>query len=172
MTRRKRKVPLLKRYRLRFARKRPPTVMWEALLVVLFGAVMIYTYSFAKKITVGATADSSEPAEVVRVQMLNGCGVKGAAHDAAEFLLAADDAEYQIDIVDRGNFATFDVTETLILDRGDARDAARYLADLMGVDDQHVLTQPLMENVLEIDVSVLLGRDVVTLGLRPAQRRP
>jgi len=146
--------------------------MWEALLVVLFGAVMIYTYSFAKKITVGATADSSEPALVVRAQVLNGCGLKGAANDAAEFLLAADDADYQFDIVDRGNFATFDVTETLILDRGDARDAARRIADQMGIDDLHVLTQPLTENVLEIDVSVLLGRDVVSLGLLPAERRP
>jgi hypothetical protein len=139
--------------------------MWEALLVVLFGAVMIYAYSFAKKITYGADAESQGPAMLVRVQVLNGCGIKGAAADVTEYLRTSGRPEFQFDVVDQGNFATFDVTETLILDRGESMDAARRIASQLGVDGEHVLTSPLAENVLDIDVSVLLGSDYAALKL-------
>jgi hypothetical protein len=171
MTRRKKKATRLQRYRLRFTR-RPPSAMWEALLVILFGAVMIYGYSFAKKITYGADAEAQGPVMMVRVQVLNGCGVKGAAGDITESLLKANDPTYQFDVVDEGNFATFDVTETLVLDRGESREAARAIADRLGVDSDHVLSQPLSGNVLDIDVSILLGRDFTLLKLPRNERRP
>lgn len=166
------KVPLLKRYRLRFFKKRPPVVMYEALLVVLFGAVMVYGYSFAKKITYGADAESAGPALLVRVQVLNGCGIKDAASDVTEGLRNAGDAIYQFDVVDQGNFATFDVTETLILDRRQSMAAAARIAEILGVDSDHVIHQNLTENVLDIEVSVLLGSDFATLELPQSERRP
>jgi hypothetical protein len=171
MTRRK-KVPFLKRYRLRFAKKKPPTVMWEALIVVLFGAVMIYSFSIAKKIAVGSPGDGNGPAQIVRVEVLNGCGVKGAASDFAERLRKAGDSDYHFDVVDHGNFATFDVKETLVLDRGDAMDAARAVAAVLGVESDQVLHQELTENVLEIEVSILLGSDIVTMDKTDKERRP
>jgi len=146
--------------------------MWEALLVVLFGAVMIYAYSFAKKITWGADNEAQGPVMMVRVQVLNGCGIKGAAGEVADFLKRTPDPTYQFDVVDEGNFATFDVTETLVLDRGEAREAARIVAERLGVDSDHVLSQPLTENVLDIDVSILLGKDFTVLKLPHNERRP
>jgi len=170
MTKRKSAVPLLKRYRLRFARKRPPAAMWEALLVILFGAVMIYAYSFAKKITYGSEAEIDGPATSIRVQILNGCGVAGAAGKVAEALRKSSDHSYHFDVVDQGNFATFDVSETLVLDRGESTDAARAVGSVLGVSSERVLRQPLQNNVLDIGVTVVLGRDFEQLNLEEAGR--
>jgi len=170
MTRRKKSIPFLKRYRLRFARKRPPAAMWEALLVILFGAVMIYAYSFAKKITYGSEAEVSGPATSIRVQILNGCGLPGAASDASEFLRRNSDHSFYYDVIDQGNFATFDVSETLVLDRGETTDRARSVAAVLGVSNERVLRQPLPDNVLDIDVTIVLGRDFDQLNLeRPGR---
>lgn len=145
--------------------------MYEALLVVLFGAVMIYGYSFAKKITYGADAESAGPTMLIRVQVLNGCGIKDAAADITEGLRNLRDETYQFDVVEQGNFATFDVTETLVLDRGQSMEAALRIAEIIGVDSDHVLHQNLMENVLDIEVSVILGNDYATLELAQSERR-
>lgn len=146
--------------------------MWEALIVVLFGAVMIYTFSIAKMIAYGGSEDSQGPTQIVRVQVLNGCGVKGAAGEFSEKLRKAGHSDYHFDVIDHGNFATFDVTETLVLDRGDALDAAREIATVLGVDSDHVLSQDLTENVLQIEVSVLLGSDIAAMDQTDKERSP
>lgn len=162
----KKKVPLLKRYRQRFKIK--PAPMWEALMVVLFGCVMIYTYSFAKKISVAETTESSGPAQLVRVQVLNGCGVPGIANTFAERLRLASNSDFEFDVVDQGNFATFDVEETLVLDRGGSKGAALEIASMYGVPRDRVIQQALTDNFLSIEVSILLGADLAS----PKERRP
>jgi hypothetical protein len=162
----KRKVPLLKRYRQRFKVK--PAPMWDALLVILLGCVLIYSYSFTKKIGFAKISESSGPAQLVRVQVLNGCGVSGMASKFAERLRLAGGGDFEFDVVDFGNFATFDVTESLVLDRGTSRDAALELASMFGLPRDRVLRQPLADNVLDIEVSILLGSDINYL----MERRP
>lgn len=162
----KKKAPLLKRYRQRFKIK--PAPIWEALMVVLFGCVMIYAYSFAKKIVFAETAESSGPAQLVRVQVLNGCGVPGMAGTFAERLRLASNADFEYDVVDQGNFATFDVAETLVLDRGESMDAALEIASLYGLPRDRVLHQALNDNILDVEVSILLGSDITSLQ----ERRP
>ena len=141
-------------------------------MTTLFISDLHLDASFAKKITYGADAESAGPAMLVRVQILNGCGIKGAAADVTESLRNAMGDTFQFDVVDQGNFATFDVTETLVLDRGESMAAARIVAEIIGVDSEHVLHQNLMENVLDIEVSVLLGSDFATLQLPNTERRP
>jgi hypothetical protein len=170
MARRKQTVPFFKRYRLRFFKK-PPSAMWEALLLFLFVAVMVYGYSFAKKITYGAEAESTGPQEFVRVQVLNGFGAAGAASEVAERLIGDRSTSYHFDVVDQGNFATFDVRETIVLARGESADPARAVARLLGLGRDRVIEQPLSENVLDIEVTVLLGKDFETVS-RKAKRRP
>jgi len=170
MPRRKNTVPFFKRYRMRFFTK-PPSAMWEALLVVLFVAVMIYGYSFAKKITFGAEESAIGPQSFVRVQVLNGCGIAGAASEVADLLVGDKTTSYHFDVVDQGNFATFDVRETLVLGRGESMDPARAAARLLGLDKDRVIDQPLSDNILDIEVTVLLGHDFETLSLN-RKRRP
>ena len=156
----KKKVPLLKRYRQRFKVK--PAPMWEALIVVLLGCVMIYTYSFAKKIGFAETISesSSGPAQLVRVQVLNGCGLPGVAGRIADELRTAGNAHFEFDVVEHTNFATFDVEETLVLDRGTSPEAALEVASLYGLPRDRVVRQPLNDNILDIEVSILLGKDI------------
>lgn len=165
MSRRKNTVPFFKRYRMRFFSK-PPSAMWEALLVVLFVAVMIYGYSFAKKITWGAEETSAGPQSFVRVQVLNGCGVAGAASAVADLLVGDKNTPYHFDIVDQGNFATFDVRETIVLGRGESMDPARAAARVLGLSKDRVIDQPLSDNFMDIEVTVLLGQDFEALSLK------
>jgi hypothetical protein len=157
----KKKVPLMKRYRQRFKVK--PAPMWEALIVVLLGCVLIYSYSFAKKVVqagdVGST-DPSGPPQVVRVQVLNGCGRSGVAKKIADELRTAGNVSFEFDVVDQGNFATFDVNETLVIDRGSSAEAALEIASMYGLPRDRVVRQPLSDNFLGVEVSFLLGKDV------------
>jgi hypothetical protein len=162
----KKKVPLLKRYRQRFKIK--PAPMWEALIVVLFGCVLIYTYSFAKKAVWADTTQSSGPAQLVRVQVLNGCGVPGLATSFSERLRRASNTRFEFDVVDQGNFATFDVDETLVLDRSNSMDAALEIASLYGLPRDRVMHQALNDNILDVEVSILLGNDIT----HAQERRP
>jgi len=163
----RKKVPLLKRYRQRFKVKSAP--MWEALIVVLLGCVMIYTYSFAKKIGFAeTTSESAGPAQLVRVQVLNGCGLAGVAGRIADELRTAGNVHFEFDVVEHTNFATFDVEETLVLDRGSSPEAALEVASLYGLPRDRVVRQPLNDNILDIEVSILLGKDI---SLYP-KRRP
>lgn len=157
----KKKVPLMKRYRQRFKVK--PAPMWEALIVVLLGCVLIYTYSFAKKLGQAEVIDStgpSGPPQVVRVQVLNGCGMPGVAKKIADELRTAGNVGFEFDVVDQGNFATFDVDETLVIDRGSSSEAAQEIASMYGLPRDRVVRQPLAENFLDVEVSFLLGKDV------------
>jgi hypothetical protein len=161
----KKKVPLLKRYRQRFKVK--PAPMWEALIVVLLGCVMIYTYSFAKKIGFAeTTSESSGPPQLVRVQVLNGCGLPGVAKRIADDLRTAGNVHFEFDVVDHGNFATFDVAETLVLDRGSSSEAAFEIAAMYGIPRDRVVRQPLNDNILDIEVSILLGQDITLFPKR------
>lgn len=162
----KKKVPLLKRYRQRFKVK--PAPMLEALMVILFGCVLIYSYSFGKKLVGAETAQSSGPAQVVRVQVLNGCGVPGIAGTFADKLRLASNSDFEFDVVDQGNFATFDVSETLILNRGESMDAALEIASMYGLPRDRVMQQALNDNILDIEISILLGDDITSLK----ERRP
>lgn len=163
----RKKVPLLKRYRQRFAVK--PAPMWEALIVVLLGCVLIYTYSFAKKIGFAeTTTESSGPPLLVRVQVLNGCGLPGVANRISDELRTAGADHFEFDVVEQGNFATFDVEETLVLDRGSSPEAALEIASMYGLPRDRVVRQSLNDNILDIEVSVLLGKDIV----KYSKRRP
>lgn len=161
----RKKVPLLKRYRQRFQVKSAP--MWEALIVVLLGCVLIYTYSFAKKIGFAeTTSESSGPPLLVRVQVLNGCGLSGVANRLSDELRTAGNVHFEFDVVEQGNFATFDVEETLVLDRGASPEAALEIASMYGLPRDRVVRQALNDNILDIEVSVLLGKDISVYSKR------
>jgi len=87
--------------------------------------------------------------ERVRVEVLNGGGVSGRAGEATDALRDAG-----FDVVLFGNAGTFDRDSSVVLDRVGGLDAARAVADVLGI--RNVRSEP--DSNLYLDVSVVLGR--------------
>lgn len=94
---------------------------------------------------------ASEPfADRISVEVLNGAGEPGAA---ALITDALRDAGY--DVKTFGNAPSFEYEETIVIDRSERSDAARSVADALGVNE--VRTEP--RPALYLDATIILGRD-------------
>ncbi|MEJ2539546.1 MAG: LytR C-terminal domain-containing protein [Gemmatimonadota bacterium] len=88
--------------------------------------------------------------ERIRVEVLNGSGVDGLARQVTGYL-----RDRGFDVVEVGNWRTFDEDSTFVLARTDDLGGARRVAEAMGV--RQVRAQA--DANLFVDVSVVLGRD-------------
>ena len=86
----------------------------------------------------------------VRVEVLNSGGVAGRAGEATEAL-----RESGFDVVYFGNDVSFEEDSSAVLDRVGRLDAARAVADVLGI--RNVRSEP--DSNLYLDVSVKLGRE-------------
>lgn len=122
------------------------------LVVMAAGAFLGSAYSQWRS-TPRPPTDSARVAElgrVVRVEVLNAAGISDLARDATERLRSAG-----FDVVYFGNADAFDRDSSVVLDRVRRLDAARAVADVLGI--RNVRSQP--DSNLYLDVSVLLGRE-------------
>lgn len=90
------------------------------------------------------------PGGVVRVEVLNAAGTPDVAREATQRLRLQG-----FDVVYFGNADAFDRDSSVVLDRSHRLDAARAVADVLGI--RNVRSQP--DSNLYLDVSVLLGRE-------------
>jgi hypothetical protein len=86
----------------------------------------------------------------IRVQVLNGSGVRRAGLRLAEALRASG-----FDVVEIGNAQRQDYEQTVVLDRGDRLEYAVAVAAAIGVGEP----LPAPAESLLVDVTVILGRD-------------
>jgi hypothetical protein len=96
------------------------------------------------------------PKSVVQVDVLNGCGASGTGQKMTNILRAAG-----YDVVEMGNYKTFDVKRSLVIDRTGDVDVARKLASDMGIDQKNVVQQISQEYF--VTASVIIGKDFKTL---------
>jgi hypothetical protein len=95
-------------------------------------------------------------AGVIQVDVLNGCGTSGAAQDFTSFLRARG-----YDVVEIRNYKTFDLAESLVIDRvGDTKTAER-VAYALGIARENVVQQ--LNPDYYVDVTVVVGRDYPSL---------
>jgi len=96
----------------------------------------------------------------VRVEVLNAGGVAGRAGEATEAL-----RDGGFDVVYFGNDVSFEQDSSLVLDRVGRLDAARAVADVLGI--RNVRSEP--DANLYLDVSVKLGREWTPLPEDPGE---
>ncbi len=95
--------------------------------------------------------------ERVRVEVLNAGGEQGAARVATDELRSLG-----FDVVYFGNAETFDAEMSVVVDRVGRLEAARAVADALGI--RNVRSEP--DTSLYLDTTVRLGRDWVPLSRR------
>lgn len=89
---------------------------------------------------------------VIQVEVLNGCGASGVAEKFTDLL-----RKEKFDVVQVGNYMSFDIDNTLVIDRTGNKANADKVASALGVDQKNVIMQK-NENYF-LDVSVVIGKD-------------
>ena len=114
------------------------------ILVVAFAGSTVHRWFFQK--TILTTIDKS----IVKIQVLNGCGDKGAAEQVTQVLRKSG-----FDVLFYGNADSFDHQQTLVIDHRGRQEFAKLVAE--EINCQNVM---LKENDrLRLDVTVILGKD-------------
>ena len=90
--------------------------------------------------------------DIIQVEVLNGCGVSGLAGQMTEFLRS-----YGFDVVDHGDHTSFDIEETVIVDRIGNLDAAKQVALALGLQESSIIQE--VRSDYYLDVSVIIGLD-------------
>lgn len=128
------------------------------LIFILSLMVLVYSFSFVKRLTQTEAVGSPEPISV-KMNILNGCGVPGAARDVQKYLLETEFEGVVFDVIDVGNFTGDRISETMIWDRAGDEKAAFEVARLLGVEKEKVSYHLLKNNYLDIKITLILGSD-------------
>lgn len=127
-------------------------------LLVLFNGYQIYgiVAQRAGAPVPAANAVQDSLRVPMQINVLNGCGVSGVGNTMTKFCRTAG-----YDVVEMGNYKTFDVEHSIVIDRnGKTQDAVR-LAAALGIPAANVVQQ--FSNDQMVAASVVIGKDYQTL---------
>lgn len=94
--------------------------------------------------------------DIIQVEVRNGCGVSGIADVTRSFL-----RDGGFDVVEVGNYDRFDVGTSYVVDRVGDLEAARKVANALGISENQVRQEIRTDYFL--DASIVLGADYETL---------
>ncbi len=140
---------------------------WVNLLLnialVIFGlSVMVLLYGFVTRVFVPRSdpARESNPAglvgDIIQVEVRNGCGVAGLAAEMTLYL-----RRQGFDVVEMGDYSTFDLERSMVVDRVGNLDAARKVAASLGLSEENVKQE--LRPDYYLDASVVIGKDYASL---------
>jgi hypothetical protein len=135
-----------------------PTVNLILNLIIIFLVVVVTFLSFSiiKKIksnTQTVTVENKKvPAAIIQLEVLNGCGVAGAAEKVTDYL-----RNNYVDVVQMKNYSSFDMEKSLVIDRTGNRSNAEKIADLLGINRKNIVQQ--ISSDYFLDVSLVIGKD-------------
>ncbi|MEX2640116.1 MAG: LytR C-terminal domain-containing protein [Balneolales bacterium] len=95
---------------------------------------------------------------IIQLEVLNGCGVSGLATIYTTKL-----RQNGFDVVETGNFDTFDIPETLVIDRAGNYQNVKKIADALGVSERNIIRESSPDYYL--DATVVIGSDYDNLKL-------
>ncbi|OQX92885.1 MAG: hypothetical protein B6D58_00665 [candidate division Zixibacteria bacterium 4484_95] len=132
---------------------------------IIFLSVFIVVFVLSMALTTSEVSVSKTSPGIIRLQLLNGCGVNGAAEQIAKALMESQ-STMLFDIIDKSNAKVYNFNKTLVIDRkgsdtesGGFSGAASYVARLLNIGSDQLLIQKLSDNLLDIDVSIIIGSD-------------
>jgi hypothetical protein len=128
------------------------------LLLVVIGLQLYGIFSDDLSARPAAKNADTESAEqtIVQINVLNGCGVSGVGTTMTKFCRTAG-----YDVVEVGNYKSFDVNESMVIDRIGKPDDAKRLAALLGIAPKNIVQQ--FSNDHLVAASVVIGKDYKNL---------
>ncbi len=94
----------------------------------------------------------SKVSKPIQVEVLNGCGLPGAADKVTNYLRSKN-----YDVVQIGNYKSFDIDETMVIDRRGNFKIAEDIADSLGLKKGSVIQQ--INKKYLLDASIIVGKD-------------
>jgi len=136
-------------------------LLLNVLIFILTVLILYMGYSlFLKKNGVKKPINKAllteQPSDIIQAEVLNGCGISGLAERFTDYL-----REHGIDVVSMDNYNSYNLPETVVIDRSGNKANARKVAKILGVKNKNVI-QEIDPNSL-LDVSVIIGRDYLNL---------
>ena len=129
--------------------------IWSIILAILLLLVGLLAYAyFIQQNNRGNDAlhSFSPTGKPVQIDVLNGCGVLGVASKFTTFL-----RHQGFDVVEMRNYKSFDIQETLVIDRVGNLTLARNVATALGVSPRNVIQE--INSDYFVDVSIVIGKD-------------
>jgi len=132
-------------------------LVFNLIIFVLIVGIVYLVYSLAVRISLVRSENEAEQIALksgfgIQVEVLNACGASGVADIITDQL-----RKNKIDVVQIGNYRSFDVDYTIIINRSGDKNKANFTADLIGVDRNKIVDQ-LNKNYF-LDLSVIVGKD-------------
>ena len=130
-------------------------IFLNVIIVLLAGLIIFLSYSLLTKISALTSGDETElnkTPRIIQLEVLNGCGITGIAEKLTSYLRGKD-----FDVVQVGNYRSFDIDNTLVVDRTGDKANALKVAEALGVDSKNVIQQ--INNDYFLDVSLIIGKD-------------
>ncbi|MBI2428785.1 MAG: LytR C-terminal domain-containing protein [Ignavibacteriales bacterium] len=127
-------------------------------LLVLFNGMQLYRIMSEKPAAsaVKPKNDADTAHVPIQINVLNGCGTSGVGTTMTKFCRQAG-----YDVVEMGNYKSFDVEESMVIDRSGKLNDAKYLASTLGIKPKNVIQQ--FSNDHMVSASVVIGKDFKNL---------
>jgi len=129
----------------------PLIIIFSLSLLVVF--ISYKTFTDAKLFFQNNSEENKTLAkDLIQVEVLNGCGKNGVADELTGLL-----RKNNFDVVNTGNYKTFDVSYSIVIDRSGSLQNAVKLADLLKIDHKNVIEQ--VNKNYFLDVTLIVGKD-------------
>ncbi len=130
-------------------------------IIVLLALVVAYlAYALLDRNIISPPVVTERPGapagQPIQIDVLNGCGIDNAAQSVTSFLRARG-----YDVVEMKNYKTFDIQESLVVDRTGNRTTAEQVAYALGIKRENIIQQ--LNQDYYVDVSVVVGKDFTSL---------
>lgn len=116
----------------------------------------IYDKLRSERIEVVEEVNEEVASEIIQIEVLNGCGVTGIADRFTDYLRSKD-----FDVVNTGNHKSFEIAETMVIDRIGNLANAKKVAEALGIQRDKPFTQ--LNSDYFLDVTIIIGKDYYTL---------
>ena len=125
------------------------------IVLILINTVLAYSTFKAVSLKFGNSSDDlliDSTKARIQIEVLNGCGVSGIADKLTDYLRVN-----YIDVVNLGNYRSFEIENSIIISRNDKIINAEKVAALVGLDENSIIQQTNSDYLL--DVTFILGKD-------------
>ncbi len=126
-------------------------------LLILFNGMQLYgIFSDEPIIVPQKKQNKNSPADTsfvpLQINVLNGCGINGVGTAMTTYCRSIG-----YDVVEMGNYKSFDVEHSLVIDRSGKNEEAVRLARQLGISPNNVVKQFSTEHL--VTASVVIGKD-------------
>ena len=100
---------------------------------------------------------TNQPSKAYQIDVQNGTGENGVAADFRAYL-----KKKGFDVVEMGNYKNTDVNKTMVIDRTGNKNAAKKVAESLGINEKNIVQQK--DTTSFLDATVIIGKDYQDLN--------